>query len=169
MVESYREAHACKRCIIGLDNRFEEGLDRLDALAVLKRIKEQPQNVHVPGIAIPITPKPIQSQESLIHILDKLIAHPTRNATDADKQFITNFRAAVDNLDLHAPSQGKEFTNGVVHVRALLSWDDVQIAIFSSAKGLDVETLKPVFDGWQFIVIADQIDIAELIKNLKEA
>lgn len=165
-VGNIREAHACKRCLISFDNRFEDGLDRLDALAVLNRIKQVGQGG---GAPVPVAPTaPIAQEEDLANILDKLIAHPNRNATEADRRFVSDFRTAVGDDHLPRPDTDGQFENGEHGVRALMSWSGKKVAIFSSARMDAVNNVRAAYGDWNLYVIGTGIDIASIIAILKE-
>jgi hypothetical protein len=167
--ENLREAHACKRCVIGVDNRFEEGLDRLDALAVLNAIVSTQGNGSMASTASSMSDnKSVEESETLAKILDKLIAHPNRNAKDVDKKFIQDFRECIANDNMILPAKDKEFICGQKKTKALISWEDKKIAIFLSEKDSDVKDIKPSYDGWELIVISAQIDITDLKNKVKE-
>ena len=163
---------ACPKCLKQRDNAREAHLlDRFDAARVIENLLDPKLEIKIvdtkpvtPVTSAPLAPK--QNQGSLAQILDKLIAHPNRNATEVDKRFVSAFRSAIGDDVVATPTVEKEFNNGEVKAKALLCWDEAKIAVFSSAKSDTVNLIRPAFDGWLFVVISDHVDMAELKARL---
>ena len=160
---------ACPKCLKQRDH-FHDAylLDRFDAALVIENLLDPKQEVKI-GDTKPVTSAsltPGQNHESLAQILDTLIAHPNRYATEVDKRFVSAFRSAIGDDAVAPPTREKEFSNGETKAKALLSWEYAKLAIFSSAKSDDVNLIRPAFDGWCFVVISDHIDMAELKARL---